>query len=44
MEENDSMYGIERKSAILELLNKNARVDVQQLSSKKEKGYCKGSG
>lgn len=26
------MYGIERKSAILELLNKNARVDVQELS------------
>ncbi|WHY72853.1 DeoR/GlpR family DNA-binding transcription regulator [Fictibacillus enclensis] len=26
------MYGIERKSAILELLKKNARVDVQELS------------
>lgn len=26
------MYGIERKTAILELLNKNARVDVQELS------------
>lgn len=32
MEGNDSAYGIERKSAILELLNKNARVDVQELS------------
>lgn len=26
------MYGIERKSAILDLLNKNSRVDVQELS------------